>query len=259
MRGPGDRDQDVSQRRGLRTENVTWKTAVGMLRGPGYDCAPVGSGRVGEWAPDAIAPFPRCCGADAAAPRHHVPPATGSPFGPGASPGPTPLPARTRDAVEPVGAVSVSRLARPAGGALPLAGAPGVDSVRGGAGEADRRGDGLGKKERPLNPHQNLLCVQVAEGQELKDKRRLLYPINGAWGLGPCAQELRGCGGGGGAPGLEGRPMEVSPRLSAQDRHRGVHWPSPHPSFLHSYYSIGCDSVHQRSGRGDPPKAKVSA
>uniref|UniRef100_A0A8D1HNP6 Delta(14)-sterol reductase TM7SF2 n=1 Tax=Sus scrofa TaxID=9823 RepID=A0A8D1HNP6_PIG len=150
-----------------------------MLRGPGYDCAPVGSGRVGEWAPDAIAPFPRCCGADAAAPRHHVPPATGSPFGPGASPGPTPLPARTRDAVEPVGAVSVSRLARPAGGALPLAGAPGVDSVRGGAGEADRRGDGLGKKERPLNPHQNLLCVQVAEGQELKNKRRLLYPING--------------------------------------------------------------------------------
>ncbi|XP_032497916.1 delta(14)-sterol reductase TM7SF2 isoform X1 [Phocoena sinus] len=34
---------------------------------------------------------------------------------------------------------------------------------------------------------------KVAEGQELKDKSRLSYPINGAWGLGPCA-ELWGWG-----------------------------------------------------------------
>lgn len=110
-----------------------------------------GSGRVGEWTPDAAAPFPRRCGTAAAAPRHHVPPATGSPLGPGAPPGPTPLPAGTRGAVEPLGAVAVSHLARPAGGALPLAGAQGADSARGRAGEAGGE-RGLGEKKDSLNP-----------------------------------------------------------------------------------------------------------
>lgn len=82
------------------------------------------------------------------------------------------------------------------------------------------------------------LCPQVAEGQELKDKSRLRYPINGAWGLGPCV-ELRVWGR---SPRPNGKVMEMRPRpqtlvlrlFYAQDRYRGFHWSSPHPSFLHS-------------------------
>lgn len=49
-----------------------------------------------------------------------------------------------------------------------------------------RRGEGrrLGPDTTPRGPHLRLLCPQVAEGLELKDKRRLRYPINGAWGEG---------------------------------------------------------------------------
>lgn len=38
------------------------------------------------------------------------------------------------------------------------------------------------------------VCPQVAEGQELKDKSRLRYPLNGAWGW-VFELELRGSGG----------------------------------------------------------------
>uniref|UniRef100_A0A8B9YT32 Delta(14)-sterol reductase TM7SF2 n=1 Tax=Bos mutus grunniens TaxID=30521 RepID=A0A8B9YT32_BOSMU len=73
-----------------------------------------------------------------------------------------PLPAGTGGAVEPVGAVALSHLARPAGGALPLAG-----------------------------------------GQELKDKSRLRYPINGPGADSPL-----------GGPGVSaGLPLSALPEM----------------------------------------------
>lgn len=54
-----------------------------------------------------------------------------------------------------------------------------------------RRRAGARREGRPPSTLiRTALCPQVAEGQELKDKSRLRYPINGAWGLGPCV-ELR--------------------------------------------------------------------
>lgn len=44
---------------------------------------------------------------------------------------------------------------------------------------------GLARRKAPSTLIRDPLCPQVAEGQELKDKSRLCYPINGAWGLGP--------------------------------------------------------------------------
>ena len=49
-----------------------------------------------------------------------------------------------------------------------------------------RRRAGARREGRPPSTLiRTSLCPQVAEGQELKDKSRLRYPINGAWGLGP--------------------------------------------------------------------------
>ena len=99
------------------------------------------------------------------------------------------------------------------------------------------------------------LCPQVAEGQELKDKSRLRYPINGAWG----ARSLSGAAGlGGGAPGPMGRSWRCArdpkllfcssftPRTDIGGFIGSLHTP---PSFIPST---------QRSGWGDPPRAKVS-
>uniref|UniRef100_F6PT53 Delta(14)-sterol reductase TM7SF2 n=1 Tax=Equus caballus TaxID=9796 RepID=F6PT53_HORSE len=103
----------------------------GNERGGGHgDRAPTGiGGELGSGRPTPSPPFPRRCGADAGAPCHHVPPAAGGPLGPSAPPGPTPLPARPRGAVEPAGAAARARLARPAGGALPTAGAQGFQAL----------------------------------------------------------------------------------------------------------------------------------
>lgn len=52
------------------------------------------------------------------------------------------------------------------------------------AGEVGGR-RGSAKRKASSTLIRDPLCLQVAEGQELKDKSRLRYPINGAWGLGP--------------------------------------------------------------------------
>lgn len=151
------------------------ENAEGTCRGWG---AALGSGR-----PKRSIPFPRRCGADAAAPCYYGPLASGGPIGPGAPPGPTALPARTRGSVEPAGAAAMAHLARPASGALPTAGTQGVDSAcREACG-----GRGSARRKAPSTLTRASLCPQVAEGQELKDKSTLRYPINGAWGMGPCA------------------------------------------------------------------------
>lgn len=53
---------------------------------------------------------------------------------------------------------------------------------------AGRRAEGGARREERHPLTRAPLCPQVAEGQELKDKSTLRYPINGAWGMGPCAR-----------------------------------------------------------------------
>lgn len=68
---------------------------------------------------------------------------------------------------------------------------------------------GLSEEKGTLNPNQSPLCLQMAEGQELKDKSRLRYPINGAWGW-----ALRGSCAGGLELQVLGSPSPAHPHLS---------------------------------------------
>ena len=53
-------------------------------------------------------------------------------------------------------------------------------------------GGGAPREKAHSPPYRVPLCLQVAEGLELKDKSRLRYPINGAWGI--LAPDLRPVG-----------------------------------------------------------------
>lgn len=74
------------------------------------------------------------------------------------------------------------------------------------AGEVGGR-RGSARRKTPTTLIRAPLCPQVAEGQELKDKSRLRYPINGAWFF---ALELHGWGG---APRLVGFAPDHEPHL----------------------------------------------
>lgn len=75
---------------------------------------------------------------------------------------------------------------------------PGLADTRG------RRAEGRAARRAPSTLIRDPLFLQVAEGQELKDRSRLRYPINGAWGHGRCVY-------GDGAAGLVGRLCRSAP------------------------------------------------
>lgn len=85
----------------------------------------------------------------------------------------------------------------------------------------------------------------MAEGQELKDKSRLRYPINGAWGW-VLLLELHGWGG---APGLAGLTPDPEVRYAALPPRSvlGIsHCPSAHPCPSAPSYSFHCHSAPQQ-------------
>ena len=128
--------------------------------------------------------------------------------------------------MESPGTAAVAHLAWPAGGILPTACEQGVDRARTHAGRGWR--EGLGEKKGALTHCQTPLCPQMAEGQELKDKSRLRYPINGAQGW-VLLLELHGWGG---APSLAG--LTPGPKLLYVSLPPGTdlgesHCPSAHP------------------------------